>query len=166
MNFLMPSYRRTYFYLFAILITALLSSAYLQYYRGLQPCLLCLLQRFIYILLALVCLAASLHHHTPLSQKIYNWIFILICTAGITLAGRQVWLQHLPTDQITNCLPNYTYLLQTLPWPQIIKLALTGSSDCAQVTWRWLGMSMAEWSLGIFSLCAIISALQFLRSAK
>jgi disulfide bond formation protein DsbB len=92
--------------------------------------------------------------------------FLLALTAGVgaAIAGRQVWLQHLPADRIPECGPGLDFLLETSPLTETIKTVLRGSGDCAKVDWTFLGLSIAEWSLiNFLALMALALVCLFLR---
>ena len=84
----------------------------------------------------------------------YGVLALLAATVGIGIAGRHVWLQHLPADEVPMCGPGLDYLLEALPISGVIRKVLTGSGECAKVDWQFLGLSMPEWSLLWFLLLA------------
>ena len=132
---------------------------YTQYVDGLTPCPLCMSQRVFYVLTALIALIAALHNR---GTRIYGALCTLSALAGAAVAGRQVWLQHLPPDQVPACGPSLEYMLQTLPYGEVIMHMLKGDGNCAIVDWRLWGLSMAEWSLLCFAALVLISALLML----
>jgi len=136
---------------------------YTQYVGGLEPCPLCMTQRFFYVLTALFAIAAALHGH---GLRIYAALVGLSALGGAGVAARQVWLQHLPPDQVPACGPSLEFMLQTLPFGQVLMRLFKGDGNCAVVDWRLLGMSMAEWSLLWFLLLAAAGLALFWRSAK
>jgi disulfide bond formation protein DsbB len=136
---------------------------YTQYVGGLEPCPLCMTQRFFYVLTALLAIVAALHGH---GLRIYAVLVGLSALGGAGVAARQVWLQHLPPDQVPACGPSLEFMLQTLPFGQVLMRLFKGDGNCAVVDWRLLGMSMAEWSLLWFLLLAAAGLALFWRSAK
>jgi len=136
---------------------------YTQYVGGLEPCPLCMTQRFFYVLTALFAIVAALHGQ---GLRIYAALVGLSALGGAGVAARQVWLQHLPPDQVPACGPSLEFMLQTLPFGQVLMRLFKGDGNCAVVDWRLLGMSMAEWSLLWFLLLAAAGLVLFWRSAK
>ena len=136
---------------------------YTQYVGGLEPCPLCMTQRFFYVLTALLAIVAALHGH---GLRIYAVLVGLSALGGAGVAARQVWLQHLPPDQVPACGPSLEFMLQTLPFGQVLMRLFKGDGNCAVVDWRLLGMSMAAWSLLWFLLLATAGLVLFWRSAK
>ena len=74
--------------------------------------------------------------------------------AGIAVAGNHVRLQHLPPDQVPACGPGLDYMLDVMPVSGVIRKVMTGSGECANVDWSFLGLSMPAWSLVWFVLLA------------
>ena len=136
---------------------------YTQYVGGLEPCPLCMTQRFFYVLTALFAIVAALHGQ---GLRIYAALVWLSALDGAGVAARQVWLQHLPPDQVPACGPSLEFMLQTLPFGQVLMRLFKGDGNCAVVDWRLLGMSMAAWSLLWFLLLATAGLVLFWRSAK
>lgn len=142
------------------------SSYYFEYIKGLQPCLLCLTQRWSLMFLGVILLAAVLQNPKKLGIRIYAVITFLIAALGLYAASRQTWLQHLPIDENAACLPGLNYLLQTCPLPHVAKLMLQGSPECGRVTWEFMGFTMAECSLVFFVVFVILGLAQFLLSFR
>jgi disulfide bond formation protein DsbB len=130
---------------------------YLQYFEGEEPCPLCLLQRGAFVLLGAVFLAAALHGPARLGAVIYAVLATLFATAGAALAARQVWLQHLPPHRVPECGPGLEYMLKKFPLSQAIGKILAGTGECAEVGWKFLGLSIAGWSLVWFVLLGALA---------
>jgi disulfide bond formation protein DsbB len=124
---------------------------YLQFYKGLEPCPLCIFQRVCYALLGLVSLTAVLHNPARSGVRVYAALSALPTIAGITFAARQTWLQHLPPEQVPACGPGLDYWMKTLPIAETFKKVFRGTGECAAVDWTFLGLSIAEWSLICFT---------------
>lgn len=153
--------------LFAFFVCcALLSIAlFLQIHVGLIPCPLCTIQRLIVTILGFLFLIGALLNPYFKWRRAYHSIIFLTAATGITAAGRQVWLQSLPPDQVTTCGASLHYLLQILPLNQVLLLVFQGAGECAKVTWRLLGLSMAGWTLVFFSIFALLALWQVLRKS-
>ena len=124
---------------------------YFQHILQLEPCPLCVLQRMVVIALAAVLLLAALHNPRAWGIRIYGALVILIATTGASIAGRHVWLQGLPADQVPECGPGLDYLLEVFPLTQVLEMVLSGSGECAEVLWRFLGLTIPGWTLVAFS---------------
>lgn len=139
---------RTAFALGAAVCIGLLGFAYyLQYVQGLEPCPLCMVQRgFFYAVLALFVLA-TLHGPRGWGRWVYAVLITLFAAGGAATAARQVWLQHLPADKVPQCGPDLFFMLENLPLARTIEKLFYGSGECAAVDWKFLGLSIAGWSL-------------------
>ena len=124
---------------------------YLQYFQDLEPCPMCIFQRVAYFFVGIFCLVAAIHHPKSWGRWVYAGLQVITAAIGLGIAVRQVWLQHLPPDQVPTCGPGLDYMLETLPIGETILKVVRGSGDCAEVTWTFLSMSIAEWSVLMFS---------------
>jgi disulfide bond formation protein DsbB len=70
--------------------------------------------------------------------------------AGAAIAGRQVWLQSLPADQVPACGPTLGYLMKMMPLQNVITYVLKGEGSCAKIDAQWLGIALPEWTLFAF----------------
>ncbi|ONF44799.1 disulfide bond formation protein B [Marinobacter lutaoensis] len=136
-----------------LVCAALLAVAfYMEHIMGLEPCPLCWLQRFGFMGAGLVALLAFLHGPSGWGIRVYGLLLALSAGAGLGVAGRQLWLQSLPPDQVPACGPSVDYMLEVLPWLDVLKTALKGTGDCAEVVWRFLGLSIPGWTAIFFAL--------------
>src|SRR5204862_1091246 len=120
---------------------------YLQYAKGLEPCPLCLVQRGFFTAVMAVCLVAAVHRPRRLGAAVYGVVAALFALGGAAVAGRQVWLQHLPPDKVPPCGPDLFFMLENLPLSRTLEKLFYGSGECAAVDWKLLGLSIAGWSL-------------------
>lgn len=148
---------------FLLCIFLLADAYYLQYFQNIQPCLLCLLQRWIFMAIAIIFLFAFVHNPKKTGQKIYAFLALIFSAGGIAAAARQVWLQHQPPASTPNCMPGMSFLIKTRPLHEVFTIMLRGSDDCAKVVWRLIGVTLAEWTLIFFILIAILSLVQCFR---
>jgi disulfide bond formation protein DsbB len=123
---------------------------YFQYVMKLEPCPLCIFQRLFVIGLGVVLLAAALHNPKTWGRRIYGALTALMAASGAAVAGRHVWLQSLPADQVPACGPGLDYMLQTFPFTKTLQLVLRGSGECAKVDWTFLGLSIPGWTFIFF----------------
>ena len=130
----------------------ILYALYLQYYEYQDPCPLCLLQRVVYIVLMVVFLLGALHGPRRIGAIVYSTLLVLVSLIGAGIAGRHVWLQHLPKDKVPECGPGLGYILDRFPLVNALEKIFRGSGECAEAGWRLMGLSIAEWSLVWFVL--------------
>ena len=120
---------------------------YAQHQLMLEPCPLCVLQRVAVIGLGLVFLVAALHNPAGFGRYLYSALLVVIGGAGVAVAGRHVWLQNMPEDQIPACGPGLGYMLDNFPFAEAMNMVFRGSGECATVDWQFLGLSMPAWVL-------------------
>ena len=143
-------------------------SAYLQFYKNIAPCPLCVIQRLAILFLALVFFVGALYTHTrTITLKVHSIIILIFAGIGAVAAIRQIWLQHLPADQLpASCGPDLGYVLSNFPVSQALQLVFAGTGECAKVSWRFLDLTLPEWSLLFFVLFMGISIFQWIRKIK
>ncbi|MEN8107614.1 MAG: disulfide bond formation protein B [Pseudomonadota bacterium] len=123
---------------------------YLQFQEGLDPCPLCIFQRVAFIAMGLIFLIAAIHNAGRIGSRVYAVLLMLAGLAGAAVAGRHIWLQSLPPEQVPECGPGLDYMLEVFPLTDALRMAFTGSGECAEVDWVFLGLSMPVWSLLCF----------------
>ena len=161
-----PASFRTLFLLgFAACAGLLAYAIYLQMYAGLEPCPLCIFQRVAFAAPGLVFLVGGLHAPPGVGvRRGYGVLGLLAALAGIAVAGNHVRLQHLPPDQVPSCGPGLDYMMEVMPVTGVIRKVMTGSGECANVDWSFLGLSMPMWSLVWFiGLAALVGYAAFRR---
>lgn len=132
----------------ALLCGGLLGYAlYAEHVLGLEPCPLCVFQRVAVLALGFVFLAAYVHKPGRTGARVYGGLAVLAAGAGIGFAGRQLWLQGLPADQVPECGPGLNFIMDVFPLWEAVTMVLKGSGDCAKVDWTFVGLSMAAWVL-------------------
>lgn len=136
---------------------------YLQHVKGLEPCPLCIMQRYAFVAVALVALFAALHGPKRAGNRVYGIGVALFAAAGSGLASRHVWLEHLPKDQVPSCGPGLDFILDSFPLSKALPMIFKGSGECADVVWRFLGLSISEWALAWFVLFFLVGLWLLLR---
>ena len=120
---------------------------YAQGVLGLEPCPLCIFQRIGIILIGLAFLIAALHHPHGAGRYVYAAAIGVFALATIALAGRHLYIQHLPPGSIPSCGAPLSMMLKFAPLTEVIRKVLTGSGECGEVNWRFLGLAMPAWVL-------------------
>lgn len=133
---------------------------FLQYSLGEDPCPLCIFQRVAFMVLAVTFLVAALHNPQRVGAALYALIHCLTAGAGAAIAARQIWLQHLPPDQVPSCGPGLTYILQANPLFKALTVVLSGSGECAHVGWTLFSLSIAQWALMAFMALGLWALIQ------
>jgi disulfide bond formation protein DsbB len=153
-------FRRLAYFGGALFCAALIGFAlHLQYQLGEDPCPLCIFQRVAIIASGLIFLLAALHGPGDRGARIYAGLLLLSNGIGGAIAARHVWIQHLPKDQVPECGPGLSYMLDTFPVLAVVRKVLSGSGECAVVGWTFLGLSIPEWTLLCFLAMALAAFL-------
>lgn len=113
----------------------------------LDPCPLCITQRMFYIGIGLFALIGLVLTRNLWGQRIAATGLSLCALGGVLTATRQVWLQHLPPEQVPECGLGLQYWLENEPFLKTLSLLFKGDGNCAEVNWTFLSLSMGEWSL-------------------
>lgn len=128
---------------------------YLQHVDGQDPCPLCIFQRVAFIALGAVFLVAAIHGPGRIGAIVYAVLGGICAATGAGLAARHVWLQSLPADQVPACGPGLAYMMEQFPLMRMLQSVLSGSGECAEADWRFLGLTIAGWSLLWFVLLGV-----------
>lgn len=120
---------------------------YAQHQLGLDPCPLCIFQRVVFMVMGLVFLVGALHGPRRWGRALYAVAVFVVSMVGVGIAGRHVWLQNLPADQVPACGPGLAYMLEAFPMRKTLDMVFTGSGECANIDWHFLGLSMPAWTL-------------------
>jgi disulfide bond formation protein DsbB len=159
---LLPPWRLGHFLGFVVCVGLLAYAYYLQYVEGIEPCPLCIIQRVAVAAMGLVFLIAAFHNPGRIGAHVYAALLTILGGAGAAVAGRQVWLQSLPKDQVPACGMSLDYMIQTLPFTETLKKVLEGSGECAEKGWVFLHLSIAGWTL-VFFIAMIAASLALTR---
>ena len=135
----------------------------LQHVKHLEPCPLCILQRIAFIAIGVTALAAAIHNPKHRGWIAYGSLLAFFSVLGGGVAAWQVYLQHLPPGQVPECGPGLDYMLEAMPLTKILPLIFKGSGECAEVTWTFLELSIAQWALGWFVLFALVGVIAAIR---
>lgn len=142
---MVASRRRWNWFGVAICAGLMAYALYLQYGAGLEPCPLCVFQRVGVIAIGAVFLLLALHDPAGLGRRVYAVVGGIAAVLAAGVAGRHAWLQQLPEDQVPACGPGLDYIMDAFPLAEALRLVFTGSGECADVQWSFLGLSMPAW---------------------
>jgi disulfide bond formation protein DsbB len=161
---LLNSPRRVWLCIALACIGLLSFGMYLQHVVGLEPCPMCIVQRYAMILMVLVALLGSLvSGRVP--TLLVGGSLVLLAEGGAYVAARQSWLQWNPPEAVS-CGRDFYGMIETFPLKQAIPMIFKGSGDCSQIDWTFLGGSIANWSFVAFLVLgtlALVTTLRVLR---
>jgi protein dithiol:quinone oxidoreductase len=154
---------RQIFGFFGLLCAGALGYAfYAEHVLGLVPCPLCMFQRVAVIAFGSTCVLALLHGPKGWGIRVYATLALLFNILGAAIAGRHVWLQTLPKDQVPSCAPPLDYMWDNFPFGNMLKTVLMTSGECANIDWRFLGFSMPAWTFAFFAIMGLMLILLLL----
>jgi disulfide bond formation protein DsbB len=137
---------------------------YLQHVVGLEPCPMCIVQRYALVLVALF--AAIGASFKARGAHVATAGLITLCSGfGAFVAARQSWLQWYPPETVS-CGRDFYGMIETFPLKRAIPLIFRGSGDCTKVDWTFLGGSIANWSFVWFVFFAIVGLLLVARQFR
>jgi disulfide bond formation protein DsbB len=120
---------------------------YAQFVLHLEPCPLCIFQRIGIFALGVVFLVAALHDPAAVGRRLYALLLSLAGLAAIGIALRHLYLQSLPPDSVPACGASLDFMLKVFSLSEVLVKVLSGSGECAKVTWQFLGLAMPAWVL-------------------
>lgn len=156
-------------YLFILFICSF-SIAYAMYGQYVQmqvPCPICIAQRVIFILIAVISIIALLHRSKGIMNRLYALVIIGLAGFGIKTAYHHWWLQHLPKDQLPlSCgMPLEIYFKQ-VPLTGFIQYILSGSAECANITWNVFGLNPALAVMLVMVVIAVLAITVLFKKSK
>lgn len=143
--------------LLALACTGLVgASFFVQHVVGIEPCPLCIIQRFTYLGLIPVFAAAALAGAGSALQRRLLWLAALGTLFGLAVAGYQTQLQMFPAPTAEGCSASLSYMLDTMSVTEVLGKLLQAKGDCADTSFKVLGFTLAQASLLIFLSYALL----------
>lgn len=132
-----------------LVCAALLGYAYYaQFVMHLEPCPLCIFQRVGIFAVGVAFLVAALHDPaTALGRRVYAILIALAALTTIGVAARHIFVQHAPAGSIPACGASLDFMMKIFSLSEVLVKVLTGSGECARVSWQFLGLAMPAWVL-------------------
>ena len=146
-------------------IALLAFGMYLQHVVGLEPCPMCIVQRYALILIAACALLTGATGRKGL-QIGGGVVLFVLAALGAFVAARQSWLQWYPPE-VVSCGRDLYGMIETFPLQRLVPMIFRGSGDCTKVDWTFLGGSIANWSfLWFCAMGAVALALVWRQSTR
>ena len=134
---------------------------YLQHVVGLEPCPMCIVQRYALVLVVLIAgFSAIFSARSVLVGG--SGLLLLSAGFGAFVAARQSWLQWFPPE-FASCGRDFYGMIETFPLQRAIPMIFKGSGDCTKIDWTFLSLSIANWSFLSFIAISLIAVLLILR---
>ena len=148
----------------AVCVAMLAFGLYLQHVVGLEPCPMCIVQRYALMLVAIVAGVTALASKKGLLIT-GSSLLVLLCGMGAFVAARQSFLQWYPPE-VASCGRDLYGMIETFPLKRAIPMIFKGSGDCSKVDWTFLGGSIANWSFVCFVGIGLVALMFVLRQAR
>ena len=142
---------------FALCVGLLAFGMGLQHVVGLEPCPMCIVQRYALVLVGVLTLAAaSCFSHRV--RAALQAVAVVVCGFGAFVAARQSWLQWNPPE-VATCGRDLYGMIESFPLQRVIPMVFRGSGDCSAIDWTFLGLTIANWSfLNFLFIAAVLIA--------
>jgi disulfide bond formation protein DsbB len=128
----------------------------------LAACPLCIIQRTLYLVLAIVAGIGLASSARPLAARFAALAMLLVAATGIFVAGYQVWIQRFaPATKCSPYPPWWEELVERAG--EAVPILFKASGLCSDPAWKFLGLSIAEWSLGWFTLFLLVALYALMR---
>lgn len=116
---------------------------------NLAACPLCILQRMLYLLLALEA-ALFLPFARGAGIRLVALLMTATAATGVWIAGYQTWLQRFTKG--VSCTADQPWWEQFVNWAGTQSpLLFEATGLCSEAGWKFIGLSIAEWSLLVFT---------------
>jgi len=135
---------------------------WLQYGLQLEPCPLCVIQRLVVIAMGVIFLVAGLHNPGRIGAAVYAGLVVVAGAFGVAVAARHVWIQAQPSGTVASCGMSLDYMLESLPFTDVIGKVFAGSGECAEGGWMFLDLGIPAWTLAFF-VAMTVAALALVR---
>jgi len=156
--------RRVFFSISALCVGLLAFGLYLQHAVGLEPCPMCIVQR--YALVGVTVIAAIAASGRAKVSHVSGAVLVLVtCGFGAFVAARQSWLQWYPPE-VASCGRDLYGMIETFPLKRALPMIFRGGGDCTKVDWTFLGGSIANWSFVCFCALILLSGALLLRQLR
>lgn len=136
--------RRSLAFLGLFSLTVIGAALYLQFYRHADPCPLCILQRYAYLMIALFTLLGAAAQGARV-LKLAQILTLVAAAGGMAAASRQLWLLAHP---FFSCgFDALQPILDKLPPAKILPFVFKVEGLCESPSAPILGLSLPAWSL-------------------
>jgi disulfide bond formation protein DsbB len=144
-----PTHRWLALVAVASLVMLAFGILYLQNHLGLEPCPMCIVQRYALIGVIVWCVLGS-SANAPKLSVLMSWLVLLTAGFGAFVAARQTWLQWYPPE-VVSCGRDFYGMIENFPLQRAVPMIFKGSGDCTKIDWTFLGGSIANWSFLVFT---------------
>jgi disulfide bond formation protein DsbB len=135
---------------------------YLQHALGMQPCPLCVIQRYAFVAIALICFVAATL--PPAATRAGAGLGVLAALSGAGVAGWHLWVKAHPT--VSCGIDPLETSLNRIPTAELMPFLFKADGLCATEYAPILGLSIPQWSLIWFVIFALTLLWVVLRRSR
>ena len=128
---------------------------YLQNVVGLEPCPMCIVQRYC-LILVMVFSALAAASRKPAAWRFWGLMGVAVAGFGAFTAARQSWLQWNPPP-VATCGRDLFGMIESFPLQRAIPMIFKGAGDCSAIDWTFLGGTIANWSFVWFVAFLVVT---------
>jgi protein dithiol:quinone oxidoreductase len=162
MSRVLQNHRTPFLFILVASLLLVLGGVMFSEFMRLAACPLCIIQRMLYLTLAVFAGFGLTVFARPVAARFAAVLMVLAAGTGIFVAGYQVWIQRFARE--TNCSPYPTW------WEDMVDRAgemvpwlFKANGLCSDPAWKFLGLSIADWSLCCFTLFLAIALYALMR---
>lgn len=129
------------------------SALYAQYVLYMEPCPLCIFQRVAVMAVGALALVFALIGFVKPNRCVAllgNALISVAALVGLGIAAQHIYIQNLPEADIPACGPGLDYMIETMPFNDMVAKVLGGSGECASVE-PIMGVPLPIWSALFFT---------------
>lgn len=146
--------RRAYGLICLACVLMLAFGLYLQHVVGLEPCPMCIVQRYALVLVAVFTGLAGAFRGRAL-QVGGGFLALLASIGGAYTAASQSWLQWYPPE-VVSCGRDLYGMIETFPLKRALPMIFRGGGDCSKIDWTLFGLTLANWSFIAFAVLTVL----------
>ncbi|MGB8146660.1 MAG: disulfide bond formation protein B [Chromatiaceae bacterium] len=145
--------RKTWLILATGSATLAVASILVTHWLGLQPCHLCIFQRLLFMLIAVLALGAALLPGPGLARLVTGGLVALAAAGGTATAAYQTWLQEQPPGAVACLGSELSPIERLVEWlGQLQPDLFLATGFCEDKALVVFGLSLVQWALLCFIL--------------
>jgi disulfide bond formation protein DsbB len=141
-----------------------LTALWFQYGMGLDPCVKCVYERLAVFGIAAAGLIGLASPQWPIVRLVAYATWLVSAAWGLRLA-----LQHVGIQQDPAAAFNCTFAAEFPDWARLdewLPALFQPTGYCDDIQWQWLGLTMAQWMVPVFSIYLLILAAVLIVDAR
>ncbi len=152
----MNLFRSTLWGIVALSAAAACGSFILQYIVGMNPCVLCIVQRLMVLAVGLVALLTAFNRQLSTTARTISALLVSIpALYGMGVAIYQIWIQSLPAGTAPACGAPWTFRLRDWPLFDWYEPIIRGFGNCAEPDYVF-GVALPVWSVLYFGFVVVL----------